>query len=159
MLFVNASARHYLEDAGEGWADGYAHLHYPNVVWQFSPLMRPDAGAFAAIRRDVLQPWSGPRSRTFRGSLVGGRRAASTVLSENLDGMVNLRLSGPSGADFQIEVLKGSRVLARTRSAGSSDSLSGLFCRQPSESALKLRLRVRRLSGAGSFALRIRYPG
>jgi hypothetical protein len=159
MLFVNAGARHYLEDAGEGWADGYAHLHYPNVIWQFSPLMRPNAGTFAAIRRDVLQPWSGPRSRTFRGSLAGGRRAASTVLRQSLDGTVNLRLSGPSGADFQIEILKGSRVLARTRSAGSSDSFTGLYCRTPSESTAQLRLRVRRLSGAGSFALRIRYPG
>jgi hypothetical protein len=159
QLFVNTSSRHYLEDAGEGWADGYAHLHYSNVVWQFSPLMRPNAGTFDAIRRDVLQPWSGPRSRTFRGSLVGGRRAASTVLRQSLDGTVNLRLSGPSGADFQIEVLKGSRVLARTRSGGSSDSFNGLYCRTPSESTAKLRLRVRRLSGSGSFSLRIRYPG
>jgi hypothetical protein len=159
MLYVNAGARHYLEDAGEGWADGYAHLHYPNVVWQFSPLMRPDAGTFAAIRRDVLQPWSGPLSRTFRGSLRGGRRTTSTLLRQSLDGTVNLRLSGPSGADFQIEILKGSRVLTRTRSAGSSDSFTGLYCRPPSESTATLRLRVRRISGAGSFALRIRYPG
>ncbi|MDX6643826.1 MAG: hypothetical protein QOD76_1788 [Solirubrobacteraceae bacterium] len=159
ILFVNASFRHYLEDAGEGWADGYAHLHYPNVEWQFSPLTRPDAGTYAAIRRDVLQPWSGPRSRTFRGSLRGGRRASSTLLRQSLDGTVNLRLSGPSGADFQIEILKGSRVLARTRGAGSGDSVNLLYCRPPSESVAKLRLRVRRLSGAGSFALRIRYPG
>ena len=159
QLFVNAGARHYLEDAGEGWADGYAHLHYPNVPWQYSPLMRPDAGTFAAIRRDVLQPWSGPRTRTFRGSLVGGRRTASILLRQSLDGTVNLRLSGPRGADFQIDVLKGSRVLVRTRSAGSSDSFSGLFCRSASESTASLRLRVRRLTGAGSFALRIRYPG
>jgi hypothetical protein len=159
QLFVNAGARHYLEDAGEGWADGYAHLHYPGVPWQFSPLMRPDAGTFAAIRRDVLQPWTGPRTRTFRGSLRSGRRAASTLLRQSLDGTVSLRLSGPPGADFQIEVLKGSRVLVRTRSVGSGDSFSGLFCRSASESIASLRLRVRRLTGAGSFALRIRYPG
>ena len=159
QLFVNANARHYLEDAGEGWADGYAHLHYPSVPWQFSPLMRPDTGTFAAIRRDVLEPWSGPRSRTFRGSLRGGRRAMSTLLRQSLDGNLSLRLSGPSGADFQIEILEGRRVLARTRSAGSSDSFGGLFCRPPSQSTASLRLRVRRLAGAGSFSLRIQYPG
>src|SRR5207248_3248460 len=94
QLFANANSRHYLEDAGEGWADGYAHLHYPNVVWQFSPLLRPDEGTFAAIRRDVLQPWTGPLSRTFRGSLRGGRRATSTLLRLSLDGTLSLQLSG-----------------------------------------------------------------
>ena len=39
----------------------------PTQPWYYNELMRPDAKAFAAIRRDVLHPWTGPRSRTFRG--------------------------------------------------------------------------------------------
>ena len=67
--------QHYLSDPGEGFADGYAHVHYPEVPWQYNPILRPDRAAFAAIRRDVLHPWTGPRSRTFRGRLGQGRGA------------------------------------------------------------------------------------
>jgi hypothetical protein len=160
QLFVNATTDdRYLKDTGEGWAESYAHLHYPSVPWFFSSVMRPDAGAFAAVRRDVLQPWSGQRVRTFRGSLRGSRRSASTVLRMSLDGTLDLRLSGPAGADFQVDLVKGSRLLRRTRALGSQDSVSGLYCRDVSESVATLRLRVRRLTGSGSFALRISYPG
>jgi hypothetical protein len=71
-LFPGNQGAHYFDDPGEGFADGYAHLHYPKVRWQYNDLMRPDRSVFAAIRRDVLHPSAGNGSRTFRG--LGARR-------------------------------------------------------------------------------------
>ena len=69
--FPGNQGSHYLDDPGEGWADSYAHLHYPSVPFQFNRGFAPDAGAFAAIRRDVLTPWNGPTARTVRRTLSG----------------------------------------------------------------------------------------
>ena len=62
---------------GEGFADSYAHLHYPHEPWNSNQMMRP-ARPFAAIRRDVLEPWSAPRRRTFRGRLGPHERSAAS---------------------------------------------------------------------------------
>ncbi len=77
ILFPGNQGAHYRDDPGEGFADGYAHLHYPDVPWYYNELMRPGPLEFAAIRKDVLEPWSEPRSRTFRGRL-GPHRAERT---------------------------------------------------------------------------------
>jgi hypothetical protein len=71
-LFPGNQGAHYFDDPGEGFADGYAHLHYPKVRWQYNDLMRPDRSVFAAIRRDVLHPSAGNGSWAFRG--LGARR-------------------------------------------------------------------------------------
>jgi hypothetical protein len=36
---------------GEGWADAYAHLKYPEQGWQLTPLLAPDAGRLLPLRR------------------------------------------------------------------------------------------------------------
>lgn len=73
-LFPGNQGAHYFDDPGEGFADGYAHLHYPKARWQYNDLMRPNRSVFAAIRRDVLHPSAGNGSRTFRA--LGTRRGA-----------------------------------------------------------------------------------
>jgi len=72
-LFPGNQGAHYFDDPGEGFADGYAHLHYPKARWQYNDLMRPDRSTFKAIRRDVLNPSAGISSRKFRGRLGAGR--------------------------------------------------------------------------------------
>ena len=67
----------YRDDPGEGFADTYAHIHYPSVIWQFAEILRPNGGSLAAVRSDVLAPWRGPQRRVIRGRLgngVGGPR-------------------------------------------------------------------------------------
>src|SRR5256885_2900300 len=93
--FPGNQGAHYLDDPGEGWADSYAHLHYPGAPFQFNRGFAPDAGAFAAIRRDVLSPWNGPTTRTVRRTLSGRRRVTSITSRPTLDGTVALALSGP----------------------------------------------------------------
>src|SRR4051812_7286372 len=59
--------RYYLANPGESWAETYARLTYPNEAWRFTRLLKPDAGALAAARRDVLQPWTKATTRAFDG--------------------------------------------------------------------------------------------
>jgi hypothetical protein len=155
QLFPGNQGAHYRDDPGEGFADGYAHLHYPDMPWYFNELMRPGPFAFEAIRRDVLKPWSRPRSRIFRGRL-GPRRAARTFrIRLRLDGNVRMRLSGPSGATYSVEAETRGFAAGRTLRSGGAFGVE--WCRRRPVDHVSLT--VRRRSGAGRFALSVRWPG
>jgi hypothetical protein len=155
LLFPGNQGAHYRDDPGEGFADGYAHLHYPDVPWYFNQLMRPGPLEFEAIRRDVLDPWSGPRSRTFRGSLGPGRSERTFRIRMTLDGNLSLRISAPPGATYDVEA--ETRAYAAGRRLRSGRGFRIEWCRrQPVE---QVKLTVRRRTGAGPFALSVRWPG
>ena len=156
--FPGDQGAHYLDDPGEGWADSYAHLHYPSAPFQFNRGFAPDAGAFAAIRRDVLTPWSGSTTRTIRRTLSSRRRVTSTTSTLRLDGTVALALSGPRRANYDLQVIENGRVVDQTKAAGSRDRVAGTVCRANSGAA-SISFRVRRRSGSGPFSLRISTPG
>jgi hypothetical protein len=156
--FPGDQGRYYLRDPGEGWADAYAHLHYPDVVWQYVASLRPDAGAFAAIRRDVLSPWRGPARRVVRGRLTSRQRARAFGQRFSLDGMLDFRLHGPRGSSFDLELRLGGRRIALTRTPGSGDHLRALACRRRSTTANAV-LRVIGRRGTGRFTVVAGYPG
>lgn len=158
LYFPGNQGSRYLDDPGEGFADTYAHLHYPDVPWQYNEGLRPDAGAFEAVRRDVLHPWRGSRRKLLRGSLGPARRARATSFLVTLDGRVDLRLSAPRRADYDVELRQGRRLLGRTRVRGSRDRLRMTVCRDGTPSA-RLLVRVIRRTGAGRFTLTALYPG
>jgi hypothetical protein len=156
--FPGDQGSHYLDDPGEGWADSYAHLHYPSAPFQFNSGFAPDGGAFAAIRRDVLTPWNGSAKRSIHRTLTGRRRATSTSVRLSLDGTVVLALSGPRRSNFDLQVLEGRHVIDQTETAGSHDRVSGTVCRGVRHT-VSFTVRVRRRTGSGPFSLRIRWPG
>lgn len=155
--FPGNQGSHYLDDPGEGFADSYAHLHYPAVPWQFAASLLPDAGAFDAIRRDVVTPWNGPKVSSVRRRLSGGRRVTTFPVRYSLDGTVSLKLAGPRKSNYDIQVLEGRRVSASSHAAGSRDRLAGTVCRDGLIGSVNVR--VRRRSGSGPFTLRISVPG
>jgi hypothetical protein len=155
LLFPGNQGAHYREDPGEGFADGYAHLHYPAVPWYFNELMRPGPLEFEAIRRDVLRPWTGPRTRTFRGRLGPRRATRRFAIRMKLDGNVTLRLAARAGASYSVEAQSGGYAAGRTLRSGGELGIE--WCRRrPVEG---VTLTVRRRAGAGPFALRVRWPG
>jgi hypothetical protein len=155
LLFPGNQGRHYLSDPGEGFADGYAHVHYPDVPWQYNPILRPDRAAFAAIRRDVLHPWTGPRSRTFRGRLGQGRGARRFHIRMRLDGAVRLKLAAPARMRAELTVRGGGSAAGRTVRGGRGFGVE--WCRhRPAEF---VTVTVRRRSGVGPFRLRVSWPG
>lgn len=148
----NQGAR-YLEDPGEGFADTYAHLHYPSVAWQFADILRPDAGAFAAVRRDVSFPWRGPRRGLHAGSL-GARPARTFAVRQSLDGSLSFRLSGPANANYDLQMVHRGKVVRQTTAPGSRDVMTLVSCRSPDVRVAGFGIRVLRRSGAGRFSLR-----
>jgi hypothetical protein len=155
IFFPGDEGRHYLANPGEGFADTYAHLppeHYSSAPWQFSPRFRPDAAAYAAVRRDVLHPWEGQKSKTLTGSLDGAIHAEGFALPVSLDGVVMARVRAPRGAKYELEILNGDAVLSRGAHA------RVLACRRPSVDVAHLTVRVVRQSGSGPFTLKVRYP-
>jgi hypothetical protein len=155
-LFPGNQGAHYRDDPGEGFADSYANLAYPSNGWQFNDLLRPTSSAFRAIRRDVARPWTGPRTRTFRGRFGPGHRARSFSLRLRLDGAVQVAFLGRRGLRAEVELRAGSFATARTLRA-SSGALGIEWCRRQRYERVKLIVRPR--AKAGSFALRVSWPG
>jgi hypothetical protein len=154
-LFPGNQGRHYFDDPGEGFADGYAHLHYPNLPWHYNDLMRPRRAALAAIRRDVLRPWTANRTRTFRGRLGAGRTTRRFSVRLTLDGDLAVRLRAPQGAAYS--VVAQTRGFAAGRTLRSGGGFGVEWCRRrPVE---QVTLTVRRERGAGPFALTVEWPG
>jgi hypothetical protein len=152
--------QHYLANPGEAWADTFAHLTYPDAPWQFTQLLRPDAGAYAAARQDVLTPWTAPRTRTFTGTFTP--RTKNTRLyafTLHLDGTMTLALRGPKGTQYDLAVSSHGKVQDRTSTPGSHDRISyprGACRETPTET---VGLTVSRRHGSGPFTLRLTYAG
>jgi hypothetical protein len=160
LYFPGNQSTHYLDDPGEAFADSYAHLPengFSNAPWQYNERLRPDAGAFAALRRDVLDPWRGSKRKVVAGTLNSLHRSRATSFRTALDGSVDLRLRGPAGTNFDIGIYNGSRLISRTRTAGSRDRLRLTLCRDSSPTATA-RVRVIRRTGAGAYRLTMLYP-
>ena len=117
--------------------------------------MRPGPAEFEAIRRDVLEPWRGPRSRTFRGRLGPGRAKRTFRIRVAIDGNVRVRLRAPAGAAYSVAARTRGFAAGRTPHSGGGFAVE--WCRRgPVE---HVALTVRRRAGAGPFALSVRWPG
>lgn len=155
LLFPGNQGSHYLDDPGEGFADSYAHLHYPEVPWQYNELLRPDQDAFAAIRRDVQRPWTGPRTRSLRGRVGPGRTTRTFRMRLRLDGDVSVRLLAPRGLTARVELETAGFAAGRALRGGGGFGIE--WCRRSRVD--NVTITVRRRSGAGPFSLDVRYPG
>jgi hypothetical protein len=155
FLFPGNQGAHYWDDPGEGFADTYAHMHYPQAPWDYNLLMRPTARSMAALREDVLHPWSEPRSRTFRGRLGVRHAKRSFHIRLTLDGDVDLKLRAPRGTVYEVEAQ--TRGFAAGRKLRGGGEFGVEWCRQ--HRLDKVDLTVRRRSGHGPFTLNVSWPG
>jgi len=154
-LFPGNQGAHYFDDPGEGFADGYAHLHYPDVPWNYNELMRPGHSAFAAIRRDVLRPWVRNRTRTFRGRLGPGRGTRAFTIRLTLDGELALRLTAPRGGSYSVEAATGGFASGHVLRSGHGFGIE--WCRR--RRAEQVTLTVRRRAGRRSRPQRAHHRG
>src|SRR4051794_37704821 len=159
LLAPGDEAQAYKSNPGEGWAETYAHLKYPEIPWIFDPIMAPDQGAYDAARRDVLQPWTHGITEVFSGGF--GARGSNTKrfnFELTLDGRMHIGLHGPRRANYNLVLRSEGREEGRTSRAGSRDRL-GFFaaCRvQPTE---HVTVAVKRVTGTGQFTVRVTYAG
>lgn len=146
----------YYRNPGEAFAESFAFNRFPDaaVRWAWSPPLKPDAGAFAAIRADVRSPWRARSFRPRRHRLRTGGRAAYSF-STPLDGSVTLRLRGPQAARFELRLIAPSgRVLRSSAGRRPGAPLRFNVCGQR-----RLRVVVRKRGrGTGRYRLAIQRP-
>jgi hypothetical protein len=124
QVFPGDQGAHYWENPGEAFAQSYSQMVIPQSTWNYSDLLRPDAGGLTKLRMDVLRPWQGPRTILWRqgapgkrlGGLglgaavaVGERAAVSPPVSRRIqvpvDGKLRVRLKTAQGAPYQLSLV------------------------------------------------------
>jgi hypothetical protein len=178
-LFPGDEDVHYWDNPGEAFAETNAHLNYPtvNVPWGYSFPLRPSQGSTQRLRADILAPWTQPTTVTWNGSLWPERRNPATRrFATPLDGTVDIDLSGPAGANYDVYLLGPKlhaskrerrrarhhrharprprrKVLGRAVSSGPSEHLEFQSCGQSA-----MWVEVRRSSGEGPFTVSVTRP-
>jgi hypothetical protein len=159
VLFPGDEGDNYLANPGEGWADTYAHITYPDVQWQFTHLLKPTATSLAVARQDVLTPWTAPQTKVVSGRFArGGAGVKVFSFTLRLDGTLRVALSGPAGTNYDLAFASLGRSDGGTHAAGSGDVYQARpACR--GADAEKVTMRVIRRSGSGPFTATITYAG
>lgn len=143
----------YYDDPSEAFAESYADMQFSGVDFIYTDLLAPDAGAFKAIRADVLDPWHGPHTVTLRGSFGhGGASSRSFHVQTPLDGSASFDLSAPAGASYHVRVLTGGSA-TRHRMLHAAAAGSYTVCGERT-----LNVQVTRDTGSGPFSVTASLP-
>jgi hypothetical protein len=152
----------YSLNPGEGFAEAYRVLVETGGTavgydWPIvDPSFRPTPEALAAIREDVLQPWTGPTTSTIRGRFLRQQRTWSTRVATPLDGDLRLRLTVPGGGANDVTLLSGDgRTVLAT---GSWTSSGGKSVEYRVCGARSVKVRVTRGGAAARFTLNVQVP-
>jgi hypothetical protein len=149
----------YLENPGESWADTYAHLKYPDVPWQFVPLLRPTKVSKAAALRDIVDPWTGQAKQVFSGRFVrGGANVKVFRVLLRLDGSLRVKLAGPDGANFDIGLSSLGAERGGSKGPTATDAYRVEYaCREVDSE--RVNVKIRRVHGFGAFTATVTYAG
>lgn len=149
----------YLDNPGEGWADTYAHLKYPDVGWQYTPVLRPSKASKAAALRDVIDPWTAQAREVFSGRFApGGPDVQVFQMELTLDGSLRITLAGPDRANFDIEVESLGVNRGETHGPAARDNFRATFaCREVDSE--RVLVKIRRERGFGKFTATVTYAG
>jgi hypothetical protein len=183
-LFPGDEGSHYWNNPGEGFAESNAHLNFPDVSvpWGYDALLHPTQASLAKLQTDITSPWTGPTPVTWRGNIWPQRsNPAQRRFATPLDGQVEIDLSGPAGANYDLYVLGDKlplsrhlreryrrqhrkhphlhrlrprrRVVSRAVSGGSDEQIELNLCGQNA-----IHVEVRRRSGSGPFTVSVSRP-
>jgi len=158
-LFPGNEGLHYYRDPGEAFAESYAHMRFPEagVAWRWVRSLEPDAGAFRAIREDVLEPWQERTTLALHGRVPSSQGGAVVrEFGTPLDGTVSLRPAGRRLTRYRLSLLSpAGRVLRSSRHDLSfRHRLNYTVCGQ---SRLRVALRASHDRG-GVFKLQVQRP-
>jgi hypothetical protein len=151
----------YQLNPGEGFAESYRLLNErklgrPETGWQVvSEDLYPDATSLTLLEQDVVDPWRRGTTAMIAASFSRAgapmrRREVSTALDGNLQ--VTVRAAAKLRLRVDLFTAAGTRVAGATV-AGGSRSLRATVCGSRS-----YRVRVTRLSGAGTYRLSVSKP-
>jgi hypothetical protein len=152
----------YSLNPGEGFAEAYRVLNETGgsasgFEWPIvDPSFRPDQAALAAVREDVLTPWTSRTTRTIRGKFLRRNRSWTMQVATPLDGDLRLRLTALGGGADDVTLLSndGQTVLAKASwDTSGAKSIEYRVC-----GARSVRVRVTRGAAAARFTLRVAVP-
>jgi hypothetical protein len=151
----------YTLNPGEGFAEAYRVLNesqaglpltWPVVDRSFIP----DEQALAALKEDVLNPWTASAGRVFNRQFRRGKRTWTIKVATPLDGALRLNLGvGAGGANALALLAENGRTVLGT---GSWDSSGGLVLQRPVCGTRSTTVRVTRHSASRRFTLRVSVP-
>ena len=119
------NAQHYMKNPGEGFAETYRVLNQrklgvPEMPWQIVTMsLYPNATALSLVQQDVLQPWTGPTTRTLTGT-VRARETRSVVVKTPLDGMFRAQVAGRGKFKLGVFAPSGRRLASGGTSAATT---------------------------------------
>src|SRR4051794_1490492 len=121
--------------------------------------MKPDQGAFAAAKRDVLEPWNGNVTKTFKGTFAkGGKSTRANKFDLTLDGSLKMRLHGPRKTNYNLHATSNGGDQGTSKTPDTRDSFRyEAACRE--DSTEHVTITVKRIKGSGPFTLRVNYAG
>jgi hypothetical protein len=150
----------YELDPAEGFAEAYRVMAEQRAgkpaLWLgiVSTIFQPDAGAAAALERDVLSPWTQNTTlaRTGTVTATGAARRRTFRIATPLDGVLRVTVRPPAGGSLRLSVsVPGGAPLGRA-SAGVR-TLQTRICGQRT-----IVVAVERIRGAGAFRLTVSRP-
>ena len=157
VYFPGDEGNHYYENPGEAWAESSAFNRFPNapVAWAWTPSLKPDAAAFAAITADTRNPWRHRVRLVLHGRLRRGQKQLTKRLRTPLDGSLSLVLRGQPGAELDLQLRdRSGALLRRSAGVGPNEALSYTVCGQS-----RMRAVIKRGGrGSGRFRLVVRRP-
>lgn len=106
-VFPGDEGEHYLQNPGEAFAESFLHLNevklgMPETPWFYDPSLAPDAGALAAIEKDVLKPWKVDPIKRWKGRFSRRGQQKAYTFKTPLDGVFAAQLIGPRGSTLRV---------------------------------------------------------
>jgi hypothetical protein len=122
LAFPGDEGEHYLKNPGESFAESYLHLNevrkgLPETKWFYDAQFLPNKAALDAIEQDVLKPWDSYGVYTWKGRFSRRNQVGMATLKTPLDGLFELRLTGPRGSKVKIYG-KNAKQISPTKARG-----------------------------------------
>jgi hypothetical protein len=126
--FPGDEGANYRLNPGEALAESYRVLNFQKQTWPtwtvlapliVDPTLAPTPAALAALKEDVLEPWTGPTVGSWHGRVAVLTRAAKHVVATPLDGSFSVKLVGkvPAGVSIALALPSGRLVSQGQRRA------------------------------------------
>ncbi|MFL5919389.1 MAG: hypothetical protein ACJ74L_06370 [Gaiellaceae bacterium] len=154
VVFPGDESLLYRLNPGEGFAETYRGVSERKEGQHVGPwgvldtVLYPGADAPPALAADVLDPWTGNRTESYRGRFnAHGPSVRRFRFLSRLDG--TFAASATSQADVRIAILNWHTVVARGRASAHTTICGGLRART---------VKVIRTRGNGSFTLTVSLP-
>ena len=140
--FPGDEGDHYTQNPAEAWAEAYRILAersagLPGDTWSIVVgKYYPDEAMLAAVKLDVLQPWTAPTTRRFKAAFARrGKRQWDKKVVTPLDGTIVVKLTMPVGPRHSVALYAadGRTLIARsTAFTSTSRTISSTICGQRS---------------------------